>query len=483
MTSVRPRAPGLRRLPSLLGLFLAAALAGGALAPLATPAPAGPVPAGPVDDLARGLFEAGRLPSLSVAILRDGEIAYARAFGSADLAAGAPATTGTRYRCASVSKVLTATALARLVEQGRIDLDAPISRYVPDWPAEPAITARQLAGHLSGVAHYQDADRIDRGRTYATVGEALDVFRDSPRAGAPGAEYAYSTHGYTLLSAVIEGAAGAPFLEVLETEVFGPLGMRSSGPDLRAAPHADMSTLYGREGLEPHPIARPEDPSYKWAGGGLVSTPSDLLRLADAYMSGFLSPALVEEMWTSQATAAGDDTGVGIAWRIGEDPYGRRVIHHSGAMGGARTTLAIFPDERAAIAIMTNITWPADIHPTAMWMMEAFRRGEAGAPPPPPIETGGGLAYDGAFGDDPATGTLVLGADESWISTPEAFREWSDGLVVERMTLRHLEGARYLLIASWGVYGVEIREVDGAVRGSGEFGSAVWRFEASAAGG
>lgn len=476
MTSVHPRASGLRRLAAICGILLAAGLFDTALA---TRAAAGRAAA--VDDLARELFEVARLPSLSIAILRDGEIVYARAWGSADLEAGTPATTGTRYRCASVSKVLTVTALGRLVEDGRIDLDAPVSRYVPSWPSEPVVTPRQLAGHLSGVAHYQPGDRIDRGHHYESVAEALDVFRESPRVGPPGAQYAYSTHGFTLLSAVIEGGAGAPFLEVLETEVFAPLGMSSSGPDLRAAPHADMSTLYGRHGTEAVPIERPEDPSYKWAGGGLVSTPSDLVRLADAYVAGFLSPQVVDEMWTTQTTADGEETGVGIAWRIGEDPNGRRVIHHSGSMGGARSTVAVWPDEGEAIAIMTNITWPSDIHPTAMWLMEAYRRGEAG-PVRPSIVTGGQRAYAGTFGDDPAAGRLVLGPDESWISIPEPFEEWSDGLFVDRMPLHHLDGSRYLLVASWGIYGVEIAEAEGVVRGSGRFGSNVWSFEAPPAG-
>lgn len=475
MPPVRSPASGLRRLSAVLAILLTAVFIDAAAV-----ASAGAARSAAVDDLARELYEAGRLPSLSIAILRDGEIVYARAFGSADLETGRPATPATRYRCASVSKVLTATALGRLVEEGRVDLDAPVTRYVPEWPAEPVITPRQLAGHLSGVAHYQATDRIDRGHHYESVGEALGVFRESARAGEPGAAYAYSTHGFTLLSAVIEGAAGAPFLDVLDTEVFGRLGMSSSGPDLRASPDADMSTLYGRQGTEPVAIERPEDPSYKWAGGGLVSTPSDLVRLADGYMNGFLAARVVEEMWTTQATASGEETGVGIAWRIGEDPYGRRVIHHSGSMGGARTTLAIYPDEREAIAVMTNITWPSDIHPTAMWLMEAYRR--AGTEPPP-IETGAPRAYTGTFGEDPATGTLVLGSGESWISTPEPFAEWSDGLVVERMPLHPLEGSRYLLVAPWGIYGVEIRDEEGTVRGSGRFGSNVWSFEATATGG
>lgn len=432
-----------------------------------------------LDRTASALREAAHLPSLSLAVLRDGEIVHAGAFGFADLEREVPATVDTRYRCASVSKVITVTALARLVADGRIDLDAPVARYVPSWPEAPAITPRMLAGHLAGIAHYQEADRIEPGRHYGSVSEALAVFRESPRAAPPGEEYAYSTHGYTLLSAAIEGAAGRPFLQVLETEVFAPLGMGSSGPDLRATPHPDMSTLYGRAGVDPVPIREPEDPSYKWAGGGLVAAPSDLVRLADAYLSGVLPPEVVDEMWTSQTTAAGEETGVGIGWRIGEDPRGERVIHHSGSMGGARTTLVLYPERGEAIAIMTNITWPSDIRATAMWMMELYRREEIGGAATPPIRTDGPRPYGGTFGEAGASGTLSFSPDGAWISTPEPFAEWSDGLVVDRMSIQHVRGGTWVLISPWGLYPLRIEARDGGIRGTGEFGSERWHFETS----
>lgn len=440
-----------------------------------------------LDALAMDLVAAAKLPGLSVAILQDGELAFARGYGSMDLQAGTPVTMETRFRCASVSKAITATALAKLVQEGRLDLDAPVTRYVPTWPESPVITPRQLAGHLAGVAHYQPHDRIERTRHYDSVTEALGVFRDSPRAGDPGEAYTYSTHGFTLLSAVIEGASGLPFLDYLEREIFGPLGMTGSGPDLRAAPSPHMSTLYGRRGGEPVRIPHPEDPSYKWAGGGLVSTPADLVRMADAYMNGFLAPGIVAEWFESQRTVAGDETGVGIAWRIGEDRVGRRVIHHSGSMGGARTTLVIVPDERLAIAVMTNIVWRTDIKRTAELLLDAFRvaapdrdgrfesdraRGAAA------LGTMGETGYTGTFAGEEASGTVHLEGGTGRISMPVPYKRWAEPLAVDRMMMRHLSDDTYLLITPGGLVDLYMEREGARIRGEAQVTSTrAWIFE------
>ena len=126
-----------------------------------------------------------------------------------------------------------------------------------------------------------------------------------------------------------------------------------------------MSTLYQRNEGKTSRIPVVENPSYKWGGGGLVSTPTDLVRLAQGYYEGFLSQETVELMWTEQSTAAGDGTGVGIGWRIGKDAFGHEIRHHSGSMGGARTCLVLYPEEKSAIAIKVNASWNSDIQSTA----------------------------------------------------------------------------------------------------------------------
>jgi CubicO group peptidase (beta-lactamase class C family) len=262
----------------------------------------------------------GSPPGLSVAISIDGKILYARGFGYSDVETKDPVTARTRFRAASVSKMMTATAMAVLMQEGRLDADAPMQEYSPAFPekAHP-ISPRLLAGHLSGIAHYAPGDRIEK-RFYASVNEALAVFSHQDLLFEPGTGYAYSTHGYTLLSSVVEGASGKPFLEYMESKIFRPLGMLATGPHMINEVMKDMTQLYSIDGSgKASAVQDPEDPSYKWGAGGMVSTPSDLVRLGNAYMNGFLKPEIVQEMFQSQKLVSGEETGIGIGWRTSWD--------------------------------------------------------------------------------------------------------------------------------------------------------------------
>ncbi|MGE0553869.1 MAG: serine hydrolase domain-containing protein, partial [Gemmatimonadales bacterium] len=180
--------------------FLRPTLLVGAALALARPGvgqPITPERAALVDSIVATLLETAALPSFSMSVARDGRIVFARAYGWADLERRIPADTATRYRIGSVSKMVTATAVARLVQAGRLDLDAPLSNLVPSFPNADGSTPRLLAGHLAGIGHYQREDQIDRRHQYASVVEALGSFCRSPRVGRPGGRCASSTRGDT----------------------------------------------------------------------------------------------------------------------------------------------------------------------------------------------------------------------------------------------------------------------------------------------
>jgi hypothetical protein len=256
------------------------------------------------------------------------------------------------------------------------------------------------------------------------------------------------------------------------------------------------AALYGRRRGDPFPIPQPESPSYKWAGGGLVSTPSDLVRKADAYMSGFLAPEVVAEMFESQRTAAGEETGVGITWRIGEDRLGRTVIHHSGSMGGARTTLVMVPAERLAIAVMTNVVWTSNIQRTGELLLEAFAVASegaggpttsAGAPGPAALGTSGERTYRGTWrvGEDhtEVAGTIELSAGIGYIRMPPPFTEWRGTMAVERMPIRHLTGGTYLLTTPYGLVDLHMETEGGRILGEASVSSTrTWTFESAVGG-
>lgn len=324
-------------------------------------------------DMANQLLKKSNMPGISIAISKQGKIVFAEGFGYADTANKIPVTTTTQFRTASVAKIITATALGKLIQDGKLNIDLPVQEYVSDFPSKSfTVTSRQLAGHLSGLPHYSDADKIED-RVYPSVKDALGVFSHADLISEPGTKYRYSTHGYTLLSAVIEGASGKNYLDYMKTEIFKTLKMNNTGPDeRRQKPNTKAAKLYTvKNGLQEE-IKSPEEVSYKWAGGGLVSTPTDLLKLANGYFNGFLRPDIVKLMTESQTLKSGKKTQVGIGWRMSQDIDGRKVIEHAGSMQGARSVICIYPDDQLIISIMVNAEWPSTIEETAHMMAWPF---------------------------------------------------------------------------------------------------------------
>jgi CubicO group peptidase (beta-lactamase class C family) len=297
------------------------------------------------------------IPGFSVAVGIDGDIVWAEGFGYADLENRVPVWPETKFRIASISKAVTAGAIGHLVEAGLLDLDAPVQRYVPSFPEKShTITTRLLGGHLAGIRHYRGQEMLGL-KHYDDVIDGLEIFRDDDLISVPGEEYHYSSYGWNLISAVIQGASGTPYLEYMNEVVFGPLRLRNT-----VAEHLD-SLIYHRarfyernrdDGVlmnAPH-----TDNSYKWAGGGFLSTASDLVRYGSAYLGGeYLRPETIHEFWTSQRTTSGEVTNYGIGWRT-EVVEGERWVGHTGGATGGSTILLMLPDKGTAVAILTNVS-------------------------------------------------------------------------------------------------------------------------------
>lgn len=299
-------------------------------------------------------------PGLSVAVAVGGDIIWAEGLGEADAENHVPVDPRTRFRVGSLSKLLTAALAARLVEEGKLDLDAPIQAYVPAFPVkdpERPITPRLLAGHLGGIRHYLPLDFLRPQKTYPNLAEALELFRDDPLIGPPGSKYNYSSYGYNLFGVALESAGGGEFLSLVARYVLDPL-------------HLAATTADNPEALLEHrarPYRRPEDGGlrnekaidsrFKLPSGGFVSTATDLARFAAAHLEpGFLKAETLAALFTSQKTTAGEDIGVGLGWRIAKDPAGRRIYHHGGSIEGGRALLVLYPDQKLAIAVLTNLS-------------------------------------------------------------------------------------------------------------------------------
>lgn len=300
-----------------------------------------------------------KLPGISAGVLIDGKIVWQEGFGYADVAAQRPVMPATRFRIGSISKPITALAMATLVENGRLDLDAPIQTYVPSFPEKDGvITPRLLAGHLSGIRHYsRGEDDTFMPRRYESTEDALSRFSADPLVFPAGTQYRYSTYGYTLLGAAIESAAGKPFLEYLQESVLDPIGMSATSADRADGQIPDLTSFYHRD-LESNVIPAPMiDTSYKWAGGGLVSTSADLLHFANQMMH----PTLItlemrDQMWTEMTRRDGATTHYGMGWSLDVDERHRRAVAHSGGQVGCTAYLLIFPDLDVASVVLCNVT-------------------------------------------------------------------------------------------------------------------------------
>ena len=311
-------------------------------------------------------------PGIAVTISIDGELTWSEGFGYADVEQQVPVSPSlTRFRVGSTAKSMTAMAVGKLVESGRLDLDAPIQQYLPDYPEQTGvINARLLGGHLAGIRHY-NGDEFLSAEHYATVTDGLDIFIDDPLIAKPGTEFNYSSYGYNLLSAVVESAAGQEFLSLMKETVFDPVGMEQTIADHVFPIIANRSRYYEVDGgkIYNSPWV---DNSYKWAGGGILSTSEDLARFGNAHLTDeFLQPATIEMLWESQETESGDETGYGIGWFNDVDARGRRVVRHSGGSVGGTTNFRILPDDGLVIAVITN-TSSADIGPLTSSLVEVF---------------------------------------------------------------------------------------------------------------
>ena len=196
------------------------------------------------------LMEARGIPGMSVAVGQGSEVIWSEGFGYSDLTHEVRVTPETRFRIGSVSKPFTAAAVAHLVEDGALDLDAPVRTYVPSWPAKRwPVTTRQLAGHIGGVRHYRGSENFSMA-SYPDVLSGLAIFQDDSLISEPGTDYSYSSYGWNLISAVVEGASGEPFLDYMDAVVFGPLEMTEyrgrRGAPGDPAPHALLRAGRGR---------------------------------------------------------------------------------------------------------------------------------------------------------------------------------------------------------------------------------------------
>jgi CubicO group peptidase (beta-lactamase class C family) len=244
----------------------------------------------------------------------------------------------------------------QLYEAGKLDLEAPVQRYVPSFPRKPwPITVRQLLGHLGGIRHYASPDEVNSTRYFPDLLAPLRLFQNDPLVAEPGTGFHYTTYGYVLLGAAVEAASAQRFMDYLRQRVFAPAGMDRIRQDhvFAVIPNRARGYTLGPSGqLQNCALA---DTSNKVPGGGLVSTVEDLARFATAMRKGvLLRPHTVDMMFTPQRLKDGKPTDYGLGWQV-RSIESVKVVQHTGGQQGVSTILALQPRENVAVALMSNL--------------------------------------------------------------------------------------------------------------------------------
>ena len=331
-----------------------------------------------------------QVPSVAVAVARDGRIVWEEAFGWADRENRVAATPHTMYSLASISKPITATGLMILKERGLVDLDRPINDYLGDAKVNvrigdpAAATVRRIANHTAGLPlHYQF---FYEDEPYRAPSRDETILKYGHTITAPGERYFYSNLGYGILDYVISRASGKSYREFMRTEVFVPLGLTHMSVDVDPAHQKQQAVRYGTDGL-PIPFYAFDHPG----GSAVYASAHDLVRFAMFHLKArlpdqkpIISDAAIDEMQKPTADA-GNGQGYGIGWMMADYQGGRRSVSHTGGMGGVSTSLRLFPAEKIAIAVLTN----AGSHPVAGVVMEEITKTMlpdlVRRPPAPPV--------------------------------------------------------------------------------------------------
>lgn len=312
------------------------------------------------------------VPGVSIAMGRNNRLAYACAYGEADVENRVPATVDSVFRTASIAKMITATAVMQLVEQGQLELDKPVEQYLPEVQGKRwSFNTAQLLSHLAGIRHYRDSREEASTKHFTNVRSALSEFISDPLVHEPGTEYLYSTFGFNLLGALVEERSNQLFDSYVQKNIFDVANMSHTQRDNHFAIIPHRSRGYVRRptrdsgssrsingNLDSHATlcnAVLHDTSVKVPGGGMVSTPTDLIRFANALNRGeLLNEDTTKQMWSEQMTVHGGGTDYGLGFRIfvGGD---KNIVGHSGGQAGVTTYLMLRPSTGASAAIMCNL--------------------------------------------------------------------------------------------------------------------------------
>ena len=309
-----------------------------------------------IDSAVRAVLNRTGTPSASIAVVRDGRVAYVQAYGSARLTPETPAAVGMRYSIGSVSKQFTSSAVLLLAEDGRLSLDDKVGKWLPELTRANEVSLRQILSMTSGYQDYWPQDYVMPGMLKPTTArEILAQWAQKPLDFEPGTKWQYSNTNYVIAGLIVEKVSGMPLLDFLRRRIFVPLAMQSVADIDAAALGGSDPAGYMRFALGPPRLAPKEAPGWLFAAGELAMTAADLARWDISMLDqAVLKPASYRAMQTDMQLRNGLGTGYGLGVSVGM-AGGHRLIAHGGEVSGFTARNAVYPDDRAAVVVFTNL--------------------------------------------------------------------------------------------------------------------------------
>lgn len=308
-----------------------------------------------IDELASDALAKTGVPSASVAVVKDGQIAYLRAYGDARLEPRTGAKAEMRYSIGSISKQFTATAILLLQEQGKLSLDDKVSKFIPDSTRANEVSIRQLLSHTSGYQDYWPQDYVMPMMLQpVTAQKILDTWARKPLDFDPGTQWQYSNTNFVIAGLIVEKASGMPLLQFLQEKVFAPLAMKSvANIDQQKLGDTDPNG-YMRYGLGPLRPAPKEGKGWLFAAGELAMPAKDLAQWdISIIQQKLMKPESYRELETEVVLKNGLGTRYGLGVDVSSE-FGHRCLSHGGEVSGFTAENMVFPDERVAVAVLTN---------------------------------------------------------------------------------------------------------------------------------
>jgi len=308
-----------------------------------------------VDSIATTVLAATGVPSASIAVVTHGRLALAKAYGAAKLEPATSATPAMRYAVGSISKQFTASAVLLLQQQGKLSLDDKVSKYVPGLTRGNEVTIRELLSHTSGYQDFWPQDYVPPAmeKPITPMG-ILDHWARQPLDFEPGSRWQYSNTNFVIAGLIVQKVSGVPFFQFVRTRILEPLGMSSAVDFDGRGPSSIEPIGYMRYGLGPLRPAIPTGAGWMWAAGELAMTPSDLAKWDISIIDKkLLSRASYRALTTTVLLNSGVSSGYGLGVDVGL-VNGHRAISHGGEVAGFTASNVVFPDDSAAVVVLTN---------------------------------------------------------------------------------------------------------------------------------